>query len=355
MRRAAIGVALTLAGCRTATIPYDLEKVAQRKTPIHARSLVVVPFVDAREGTDRDSDEPIFVYGGIAYRTTDLSHLQGTAERTLAELLARHLVKAGVFASVILVDRIEDAPEADLVLAATIRRARGYAEAEGRSAESKKPRDRRSVLAEVWLEDVTITERGGTHRALFDVDLGWSILEERIGEPDPWAILGEALATVGQQAVRLLASADLEGGYVVLPAVALGAATSSGAPGLDALATAAPPGWRVTTSTASPGGWKRTAGECQSTVLRAAQTQRFHRVLGPYVPTVRVSWCGLDARLEIDDRVEFPAVYLGKSKRGAHVFVEALGASNWPRAADQISRFFEIDAPPKRHIFVITP
>ena len=39
--------------------------------------------------------------------------------------------------------------------------------------------------------------------------------DERKGQPDPWAILGEALRTAGQQAVTLLGKADLTGGYRV--------------------------------------------------------------------------------------------------------------------------------------------
>ncbi len=371
--RASLVVLVLLGGCRMATVPYPFERVEAQPRAVHARTIAVLPFVDARQGSDRDGKESVFVYRGIEHDTTRLADMRGEPERALSELLARHLVRAGTFARVVLVDQPKEAPEAELFLTARIRRARGYVESAARDAEAVERRkldpsqiDDRSVLAEVWLADVTVTARGAPDRPLFVADVGWSIAEERRGEPDapdPWAVLGDALVVAYGQVASLLAEADLSGAHPVLPEVSLTEAgptatssTSSAAPDLAALADRAPPGWRATTHTATsaPPGWRpRTSATpllCRSTALVAQHTQRFHRVLGPYVPSVEVWWCE-GGRLTYDAQVEFPAVYLGRSPRGGHLFVQALGSSNWPGAAAQLTRFFGARLPPGKYHF----
>jgi hypothetical protein len=366
LRSASLVLLLALVGCATARVPYPLERTAPRARAVHARTIAVLPLIDAREGPDRDSKEPVFVYRGVELTTTRLDRLAGTPERDLSELLARHLVQAGVFARVVLVDHPKEAPEAELFLRARLRRARGYVEASARDAEALQRRGlpasaagERTVLAEVWLEGLEVVERGGG-APLLSADVGWSIAEDRaVGEdaPDPWAILGEALWAAHEQAAALLRAADLSGATRVHDPVALRAAatTSTHSPDLAALADVVPIGWALTTTTSTtpPPGWRRLAGACRGAALSAQHTQRFHRVLGPYVPRVELWWCGVDSHLRYDPTVEFPAVYQGQGTHGEQLWVHTVGASSWDGAAQQLAQFFRVSPPAGRYVFEV--
>lgn len=357
---------LGLGGCATARVPYPLERTPPRTRAVHARTIAVLPLTDARQGPDRDSKEPVFVYRGVELNPTRLDRLAGTPERDLSELLARHLVQGGVFARVVLVDHPKEAPDAELFLRARLRRARGYVEARPRDAEAVARRglppsavDERTVMAEVWLEGLEVVERGGG-APLFRADVGWSIAEDRaVGEDalDPWSILGEALWVAHEQAAELLRTADLSGATRVQDDVALGRApvSSTHSPDLAALAEVAPPGWALTTTTSTtpPPGWRRLAGACRGGALSAQHTQRFHRVLGPYVPRVELWWCGADSHLRYDPTVEFPAVYLGQGTHGEQLWVHQVGASGWDGAAEQLAAFFRVVPPPGRYVFEV--
>jgi hypothetical protein len=353
-------------GCATARVPYPLERTPPRARAVHARTIAVLPLIDAREGPDRDSKEPVFVYRGVELTPTRLDRLAGTPERDLSELLARHLVQAGVFARVVLVDDPKEAPEAELLLRARLRRARGYVEVRERDAEALQRRGlpasaagERTVLAEVWLEGLEVVERGGG-APLLRADVGWSIAEDRVvGEdpPDPWAILGEALWAAHEQAATLLRAADLSGATRVHDPVALRATTSTGtqSPDLAALAEVVPIGWALTTTTSTtpPPGWRRLAGTCRGAALAAQHTQRFHRVLGPYVPRVELWWCGADSHLRYDPTVEFPAVYQGQGTHGEQLWVHTVGASSWDEAGPQLAQFFRVTPPAGRYVFEV--
>lgn len=353
-------------GCATVRVPYPLERTAPEARAVHALTIAVLPLVDARQGPDRDSKEPVFVYRGVELTPTRLDRLAGTAERDLAELLARHLVRAGVFARVVLVDHAKEAPEAELFLRARLRRARGYVEARARDAEALRRRGlpataeaERTVLAEVWLQDLEVVDR--TEGApLFRADVGWSIAEDRrVGEdaPDPYAVMGEALWVAYGQAAELLRAADLSGATRVEPRTALRAATttSTHSPPLEALEGVVPPGWATTTTTSTtpPPGWRRLAGACRGAEVTAQHTQRFHRVLGPYVPRVAVWWCSADSHLRYDPTVEFPAVYAGEGTHGERLFVHTVGASAWAGATEQLAAFFRVAPPPGRYVFEV--
>ncbi len=381
------------AGCHLRTLPPppplapELVSAGVR----FQKTIAVLPFVDGRSAADAEDSADLYVYGGSEFVHTDLGELAGGPERAFAEALARHLVARHSFARVVLVDRLEDAPEADLVLSATLRRARGYVEAkdrpgpqdEGRASPEKetptwrgmapprrspraaRPQDERTVLAEVWIEDVTVRSTKAPQDRLLTADLGWSVVAERKAAPkppDPWEVLAEALDTAHAQLTGLLDEADLSGAFVAqesaeisATATATLAARTSTAALFQAIAEASPRGWRPGSAGREgwPLGWRGDRGRCVSIALEEAQSQRFHRALGPYRPTVQIYVCSNSSHLRFDPLVEFPAEYLGTVVDGAHLFVHALGRSSWKRPVKDLERFLRPSPPTKRHIFEI--
>lgn len=343
----------SLIGCARQQLPYALESVTPRQKVVHAQRVAVVPFVDAREG---DDGAEAFEYRGVDFAHTDLGDLERTPSVAITEVVARHLATSRVFSQIILVNEASDAPEADLILSARIRRARGYVESRERKKEMNLPLDERTVLAEVLISDLELREAKDARRVLLRSEFGWSILEERKSVPEPpspWSILGEALFATGDQVVEALAAADLSGGYVVREAVKLEASTSTQAL-FGTLDRAAPPGWRLDRAAedARPEGWRGTA-KCTEATLADTQTHRFHRALGPYRPKVRLWACGGPLSLTYDGLVEFPAIYLGRRPDGVHYFALRLGQNNWPGAEEQIGRHLGVVAPKARHVFQI--
>lgn len=353
-------LALLVAGCAGRTIAYPLGAVDARPDPLHRVRVAVVPFSDARSEEEGPDDAEAFSYDGVELGHTDLSELSGPATDAITELVARHLAKAHVFAQLILVQDSEDAPEADLVMSARLRRARGYVEANPRKASRGRPLDERTVLAEVLIADLEL--RDPTGRVLFRSDFGWSILQERKiagAAPDPWMVLTEALFVTNEQLVRALADADLSGGSRVLDRVELPRVTrtSTGGDPFGALEGDLPEGWSFTrtASAARPVGWKGGPAACREAQIAQLHTQRFHRVLGPYRPRLRLWACGPEVPLRFDALVEFPAKFMGTRADGLRYFSLMLGQSNWPHAGEQVAQRLQVTPPAERHVFELGP
>ncbi|MFO0728635.1 MAG: hypothetical protein U1E65_32965 [Myxococcota bacterium] len=384
MRSRLFLLALVLGGCHLRTLapppPLPADKIPVGGVRFR-ETIAILPFEDGRAADDRQDGPSIFVYGGVDFIHTDLDELRGGPRYAFAEAMARALVAAHSFARVVLVERAEDAPEADFILSATLRRARGYVEANERpdpeeaeksgnpkvlrAPAAKKSKDERSVLAEVWLEDVTIRSAKDPAKKLLRADLGWSIWAEKKAvpePPDPWAILSEAMAVAHGQLTSLLDEADLSGAVIAEDAVEIGRTkTASVATHTSSVALFAavrgniPPGWRERGGPKEPWplGWKGDRGRCTSLALEERQSQRFHRALGPYRPTVTLSLCSAASHLRFDPLVEFPAEYVGTVAGGAHLFLHAVGKSSWRGAVRDLSRFLGPTPPPLRHVFEV--
>lgn len=352
-----------LAACGHARIPYPLEQLPAATRARHPLRVAVLPLVDDREADAEDAEDGLFTYDGLDFEPSDLAELPGAPGLVFAELLARHLVRAGSFREVVLVLEPADAPDAALLLRGRIRRARGYVEAERRGPRAEPPKATKRVLAEVYLADLELVEPGPMGRRRLHADLGWSILEERPVQPappSPWEVLGDALFESHQQLARLLEDAVLDGSFVAPERTGLRpapAGSSTAAASLGALAQLegrAPPGWafRRESEASAPLGW-RTLGGCESGRFEARQTQRFHRVLGPYQPSVRLWLCPAELGLELDHKDEFPAVYLGATPTGQHAFLWRLGPSSWLDAQAELVSELQVTPPAARYQFRI--
>jgi hypothetical protein len=239
---------------------------------------------------------------------------------------------------------------------------RGYVEATEPDEKSGRPKDERQVLSEVVLRDLRIRDATDPSRVLMNIDVGWTIFEKRKVqdgvEPNPWEMLGDCLNVAVSQLVREVQSADLSGRYRVrarvrmeLPPLGRAASTSTQAL-FGHLAEAPPPGWRyrIATTSTTPVGW-RGEPRCTEARFEEQQTVHFHRVLGPYRPTVRLWSCPSTIALKFDGRVEFPAVYLGARPDRRRYFLHTIGETNWPDASEQIREHLLVAAPPSRYVF----
>lgn len=351
-------------GCRTATIEYDLASIETRSAPRHPLRVAVLPLMDARAANELPGDSDRFVYRGVEYVGTLVDDLEGDPMNRITEVVARHLAQTRVFAQVILVFTEDQAPNADLFLEGSVRRLRGYVEAEAPPEESKRPPDERRVLAEVFLEDLRLRTKTGA--VLLHADAGWSIFEPRAnGEgppPEPWAIASEALRVALDDFVTLLDEADLSGSFEVRSEVALAAQTSSATTSVTRASpfgdlrteasTSQPYGWRRSVDPASsPEGWRGKV-TCPTISWRWRQTRRFHRMMGPYQPRVRLWACPTTAHFKADAQAEFPAELLGEGPGGRY-FVWSLGKTNWPKAHDELRRRLTIRPPASRYIFEV--
>lgn len=353
-------LALVLAGCATAELPYEYRKVRANPAPVHPLRVAVLPLADARSLEEGPEDRERFVFQDLEYRATDLRKLGRRALDRLSEILARHLAAARVFAQVILVTEAEQAPEADLLLEAKVYRMRGYVEAVPPAESSGRPKDERYVLAEVVLRDVVLRDARSKERRVFASDAGWSVFEPRrfTAEPDPWAVLGEALFVAVSDLAKELEAADLSGGFLVIDEVELELPVVSGEGRgrvFGDLGKSPPAGWAFTSTstTAGPVGWKGRRA-CEEASITQRQTRRFSRFLGPYRPTVLLWACPLEERLAYDARVDFPAELLGESDR-ARYFGRALGETNWPGALAQVAAHLDLRPPARRHVFDVGP
>jgi hypothetical protein len=351
-------LSLPPAACSWIDIPYDLAEVQTRPSAIHPYRVAMLPLVDDRQTGD-GPDAEIFQYQGIEYAATDLGELRGDARHRITELVANHLAKARVFAQIILVLDADQAPEADLLLSGRIYRMRGYVEAEAPDPKSGRDLNQRMVLSEVVIKDLVLTDAKDPQRALIKLDAGWSTHESRTvaDAGTPWSVLGETLFVALTQATDEIAKADLSGKYDVRSRVGLELApTSSTAGAFGELASRPPHGWKfVETSSASrPIGW-RGDPRCNEAMLEQRQSVRFHRVLGPYRPTVRLWSCPQDSGYVFDGREEFPSLYLGERPGGRRYFLHALGETNWPDASEQLIAHLGIVKPKEKYVFELAP
>lgn len=360
----AVGLSMLLAtvGCAAAEIPYRYPTLDRARPVAHDLVLAVLPFRDAR-GADAAGDSASgFSYRNVEYAHTDLDDLARLPEVEITQIVARHLAFDRAFRQVVLVNRVEDAAGADLVLSASVRRARGYVELEGTtsSTTSSTAVDRRRVIAEVLLDDVVIREAKGARRPLVVADLGWAIFEARSSKPQPpspWAVLADGLRATVEQLRALIAGADLSGGHIAtdrvdLTAPPLTTATAT-ASRFGALPDSPPQGWQWIEDRVGqvPHGWRGPSAACLQGRLVAKQRVHFHRVLGPYRPTVVLWWCAPEVRLSYDPMTELPAEFLGVGHRGGNVLIHAVGETNWPEARRQIAEHLDLVPPPTRYIF----
>jgi hypothetical protein len=351
-------LAVVAAGCVHTEIPYDFSRVEAGQKPVHAKRIAVLPFSDARSLDDGPDDAEGLVYQGVELDHTDLGSLRGSPLDRVTEIVGRHLAVAHVFSQVILVERVQQAPEADLILTGSVRRMRGYVEAQKPAKASGRPENERIVLAEVVLADVLVRDAKDPKKVMFAGDIGWSVQEKRLegdNAIDPWDVLGEALHKALSDFTSELAKADLSGTYVVKPKVELALGPGSAGVTFGDLEAAPPEGWRFArTATASePTGWNASDARCEEVHLEQRQTLRFHRVLGPYRPSVTIWACPSDLHLSYDAMEEFPASYLGKRADGFHYFARSVGETNWPNALDQIGRHLQLVPPRQRYVFEI--
>ena len=337
-----------------ARVPYDYGAVKGHTEPVHPVRVALLPLEDDRPDDERSEDDR-FVYRGREYRGTSWPF-------DVTEIVARHLAKTRVFAQVILVRDVDQARRegADLFLSGAVYRLRGYIEARSSPEGSGRSNEVRHVLAEVFFKNLRLDVPTG--EAVMLSDAGWSIAEERpLGidgsEPDPWRILAEAMQIALTRWTDAIAEADLSGGFIVKEHVQLvaGTATVSVEHPFGGLAEHSPEGWRFveTSSIARPAGW-RGAARCRAAYFGLAQTMRFHRMLGPYQPRVKLWVCPDDTLLSYNGRVDFPARLLGRTA-GRWYFSLALGQSNWPHAEEQIAKYLHLERAPKYRFRVGEP
>lgn len=346
--------------CASAQIPYDLGRLEAAQRARHPLRVAVLPLVDERTEEERNEEDGLYTYSGVDYEPTELSQLPAPAGVVIAELLARHLVRAGSFREVVLVRSAADAPDADLYLRGRIQRARGYVEVDGQRGSLEPEPPVRRVIAEVFLSDVELMEPGLSGRRLFHADLGWSILEERSATPappSPWQVLGDALFESHRQLTVLLEDAVLDGSYVAEDEARMAelvVSSSSVSSSLQLLSSSTPKGWSFGAESlrSAPSGW-RGDERCEGARYSARQTQRFHRALGPYQPLVRVWLCPAELSFELDHRAEFPATYLGDTGAGQHAFVWRLGASSWKQAEGDLRAALGVMPPKSKYTFRI--
>ena len=341
-----------LQACTGARVPYRYGSVRTRPGPVHQVRVALLPLVDTRLEAEKGGGER-FVYRGLEYIGTRLEALPPPPMFEVTEVLARHLARTRVFAQIVLVRdaRQGRAEGADLILTGAVYRLRGYVEATPTKAGGR-PLEERRVLAEVEFRNLTLQNLRGD--VVMEADTGWAISETRPleadgTEPDPWQVLAEAMQVALTRWTDEIAQADLSGRVLVRERVRLEAGTATVTPhrAFGRLPKEPPEGWQFveTSSAARPVGW-RGQNRCREAHLGWVQTIRFHRVLGPYQPRVRLWVCPENQPFEFDGRVDFPARLLGRTA-GHWYFSLMLGQSNWPGAESQIARHLGLEVPRK--------
>lgn len=327
----------------------------------HALSIAILPVLDQRprdEGTDRAYR---FSYRGKSYGFTDLRSLKRGLSGELSGHIAQALHRAGMFKKIILVDAASDAGSVDLVLSSQVARARGYVEQADTQKEKPRTEDKTlQLMSEFVLSDVRLSHTSSSAHMVFDSDFGWSIFEKREVEDEvaaAYTVLGEALTRTLRQLVLALASSDLSGRTRIIKNVQFTSKASLPGP-FGLLAKQGPIGWKVaklTETSSVPTGWQGSEVDCSSLILRSKQSWRFHRVLGPYQPSVKIWYCAASSALDYDMRADQSAEYLGRSSNGSHYFVKALGETNWKSCREDIVRHLNIIRPTKKYIFQLRP
>jgi hypothetical protein len=332
-------------GCRVGYVAPTLPTPSPptRPPPVaHSLQVALLPLVDGR--TEAPSKDGLYAYRGRTYRGTNLDRLEPDAMAALTRAFAEHLLQARVFQRLVLVLEREQAADADLFLTGSLIRARGYVEAvdDGELA---------WLLGEVELRDLQLVDRSGQVR--FRGETGWAF-ERQVpagSEPDPYAVLSEALAVSVGRLSGVWLGADFEG-FDVPVDVEL----APGRTAFDQLAEVTPRGWSPlpVRTEQRPRGW---GGEerCERTGFAEQQSLRFHRAIGPYTPLVEVWRCAADVRLAWDRTEVYPARLLGTDVQGRWIFASQVGRSSWRGAVDQLSRALALRPPPRRYVFEIPP
>jgi len=343
-------------GFQRAELPYTYPSQVTSQ-PTHAINIAILPIRDARSVKDGTDSAYRYSYRGKSYGFTDLRGLRRSAERYITTILARHLLAKSVFSKIVLIDRMSDAGSVDLVLTAKLARARGYAQRKEKSTDtSSSASTQRSVMSEFIISELTLAKRSDVSAVVFDGDFGWSIFEERefqSEEEAAWQVLSEAMRRTLDQMTKALKKADLSGGFLVNKQVKYEEDNQSDQE-FGLLATKAPLNWKVVslieTSTA-PNGWKAKNAACKRLSMRAQQSWRFHRVLGPYQPELVLWSCASTTRFLYDVKTEHPAEFLGTGQKGRLFFLRSLGETNWRTARDDVRRHLKLVPPKQRYLF----
>jgi len=323
--------------------------------------VAILPIIDARlprEGTARAHR---YSYRGKSYGFTNLSGLERGIGHQLSGVLAKHLHGASIFSQIILVENADQAMEADLLLSAKVDRARGYVEQAAKNTQTATTAIQGlQVMAEFVLSDVKLVKPRKPETSIFKSDFGWSIFEKRtLEEPKEaaWVVLGDAIRNTMNQLAFALRESDLSGEIEVLKEVHFESEAKVES-GFGELSVRAPPSWSVQTATASfssPVGWLGSEAKCTSVVLSAIQTWHFHRVLGPYRPSVTLWHCPSSTHLDYNFRAEQSAEYLGRNVSGAHYFIFALGETNWKTCREDVRAHLRIIPPTQKYVFKLRP
>ncbi len=335
-----------------------LPPLADYRPPPQPYKVAILPLRDARPTEEAPDAKGRFIYRGQAYVGTTLEQLgSAPVSNQLTTYLARFLAYRRIFAQVILVDSLSQAQGADLVLSGEVVRMRGYIETTSPDKKSGRPEDERQTLSEVYLRNLRLVPLAGG-LPLWESDLGWASQETistqaKAPLPSPWQVLAPSLTKSLEQLAQLLEKADLSGQLKIPAQTALSSAEDS--PGsLDTLAQVLPASWKIgaTSSAAAPRGWNGPTS-CQRTKLVQRQTQRFHRVLGPYQPSFRIYRCPTQAAYSYQSQEEFPARYMGKDSSQNNYFFGSTGQNNWPSALQQLQNYLRLSKPNSRYIFKV--
>lgn len=345
-----------LAGCGStrAELPYDVSRVSPAPVPTHPLSVALVRLKDGRLPSEApDGDR--YRYRGIEYRGTVLEQLGLEPLRDVTWAVAAHLARARVFEKVLVVAEPAQV-EADLIVEGRLIRLRGYVEV----PQDQAPELR--VVGESAFVFVVRRSPGTPVIARFEVGFSFHDLRAAESAPEPWALAAEVLRPALEQLVRGARRAELRGAPLLGPArLPASIALPETEPALrGALAAGAPKGWTFEDrASAWPRGWKKVtsppAVECASAAFRARQEHGFHRMLGPFVPEVRIWWCPDTAGLEWDPHEDFPARYLGRDPAGRRWFARQVGRSSWRRAPESLAEALGLVPPALRHAFRLGP
>jgi hypothetical protein len=248
-----------------------------------------------------------------------------------------------------------------LILSAKVTRARGYVQKDEQTKTpnpDSKTRIKRAIMSEFVLSEVKLTKTSQPKELVFESDFGWSILDEgEIRDPKKaaWDVLGRSMRATFDQLEKAIRNADLSGGFVARKSVRFDEfAQADNAFG--AFESKVPATWlagdSVKTATA-PTGWKSDRCDCLQLRLRARQTWRFHRVLGPYQPEVVLWSCIARDVFKYDVKSEHPAEFLGQTPSRRLLFLRALGETNWKSVREDVRRHLNVEKPKNRYLFQV--
>ena len=95
---------------------------------MHKLTLAILPTKDSRERSEGTDLAHRYTYRGKSYRFTDLRGLKRGLSNELSGHIAQILHRKSIFRKIVLVNNSSDATDADLILTAAVKRARGYVE-----------------------------------------------------------------------------------------------------------------------------------------------------------------------------------------------------------------------------------